>query len=101
MPVLRVIVTDGRTQGAGRKQFSRPRREAGAAEAWKVRLRADGQDLAAGIIAANRARPMGLNRAAALPALSQLRSMPAERGFVRAKTHLRFLALWNSHGVVM
>ena len=72
---------------------------------WEVmnfrNLGADRQRLAASVITASRARPMGLDRAAALAALVEQRCMPAERGLVRAETHLRFFTLWDSHGGVV
>ena len=65
-------------------------------------LGADRQRLAASVITAGRARPMGLDRAAALAALIEQRRVPAERGLMRPETHLRFFTLWDSHcGVVI
>ena len=63
-------------------------------------LGADRQRLAATVVATSRAGPMRLGRAAALAALIEQRCVPAQRGLVRAETHLRFFTLWDSHGGV-
>ena len=62
-----------------------------------TQLRADGQDLAALVIAAGRAGGVRRDGAAALGALVELRRLPAMRGLARAQSHLRSFAFWDSH----
>lgn len=63
----------------------------------RVKLRADGQNLASFIVPARSARSVRSHAASALGTFIQLWRLPAVRGLARAKAHLGCFAFRNSH----
>lgn len=77
--------------------FPRPAGNLAETVAVPALFSADGQYLAAFVVAAGRAGDMRRNGAATLRALAELRGLPAIGRPPRAQPHFRSFAFWDSH----